>query len=43
MKKEIKKLSNSELLQLYRLLKEYLDIIDSEKVSKEGDKEWLKN
>lgn len=37
MEEKIKKLSDAELIQLYRLLLEYLDVIAAEKEDKAGD------
>jgi hypothetical protein len=38
MEEKIKELSDSDLLQLYRLLLEYLDVINAEKTTEAGDK-----
>jgi hypothetical protein len=37
MEEKIKNLSDAELIQLYRLLLEYLDVIGAEKEDKAGD------
>ncbi len=38
MEEKIKDLTNPELVQLYRLLLDYLDVIKAEKTSEAGDK-----
>ncbi len=38
MKEKIKDLSNAEIIQLYRLLLDYLDVIKAEKNQEAGEK-----
>ena len=40
MKEKIKDLSNAEIIQLYRLLLDYLDVIKAEKNQEAGENKW---